>query len=210
MWQPETPSSGDDRRLAERIAAGDEDAFALAYDRYSDLLYGSLIRFTGDREAAAEIVQDTFLALWRRAGQFDVRAGTLAGWLLSIARHRAVDVYRARARRPQLANAADEGSGAPESEASRSDDDPHAIVARRWLRAVIRTAVSELSDEERAVVTLAYSGGLSQSEISTRTGVPLGTVKSRTRRALAHLRGRLIGWPGLLDEVGVTAAEAGD
>jgi RNA polymerase sigma-70 factor (ECF subfamily) len=210
MWQREGDAPASDRLVAERIAAGDEDAFALAYDRYADLLYGSLLRFTGDREVTAEIVQDAFMALWRRAHQFDERAGTLAGWLLAIARHRAVDVHRAQVRRPRLAGGEDDDSLRPALDDSNLGDDPHAVAARRWLQAVVRTAVSELPDDERTVLTLAYSSGLSQSEISASTGLPLGTVKSRTRRAMAHLRTRLADWPGLLDESGVQAARAGD
>ena len=199
MWQREAGSTDSDRLIVDRIAAGDEDAFALAYDRYADLLYGSVVRFTGDRETAAEIVQDAFMALWRRAGQFDERSGTLAGWLLAIARHRAVDVHRAEIRRPALAVAVDEErSAAPAT--NHEGADPHDVAAQRWLQAVVRTAVSELPDDERAVLTLAYSSGLSQSEISGRIGVPLGTVKSRTRRAMAHLRVRLSALPGLIEE----------
>jgi RNA polymerase sigma-70 factor, ECF subfamily len=199
MWQREAGSTDSDRLIVDRIAAGDEDAFALAYDRYADLLYGSVVRFTGDRETAAEIVQDAFMALWRRAGQFDERSGTLAGWLLAIARHRAVDVHRAEIRRPALAVAVDEErSAAPATDQEGAD--PHDVAAQRWLQAVVRTAVSELPDDERAVLTLAYSSGLSQSEISGRIGVPLGTVKSRTRRAMAHLRVRLSALPGLVEE----------
>ncbi len=201
MWQREADSSADERQIVERIAAGDEDAFALAYDRHADLLFGALVRFTGDREAAAEIVQDTFMALWRRASQFDHRMGTLAGWLMSIARNRAVDRHRAAARRPTLVQSpeTDRGQGLPADHETESDIDPEAAAAKRWLQAVVRSVVAELPDDERDVVLLAYSSGLSQSEISSRTGVPLGTVKSRTRRALAHLRGRLTAWPGLID-----------
>src|SRR5215211_3104908 len=78
---------------------GDEVAFATAYDRHAALLFGSVVRFVGDREAAAEVVQDAFMALWRRARQFDPRAGTLLNWLLGIARNRAIDRYRAESRR---------------------------------------------------------------------------------------------------------------
>ena len=85
----------DDRLVAERIAMGDELAFAAAYDRHSPLVYGAVVRFVGDREAAAEVVQDAFMALWRRAHQFDAASGSLAGWLLGIARHRAIDRFRA-------------------------------------------------------------------------------------------------------------------
>lgn len=207
MWHGEADASSDDRLIVERIAAGDEDAFVQAYDRYADLLYGSLLRFTGDREVTAEIVQDAFLALWRRAAQFDERAGTLAGWLLAIARHRAVDMHRAQVRRPPRAPWSDRRTDQPDATAAPTADDPHEVTARRWVRAVVRTAVSELPDDERTVLALAYSGGLSQSEISARTGVALGTVKSRTRRAMAHLRMRLSAWPGLLEEASPATAE---
>ena len=89
----------DDRALVERIAMGDEAAFAAAYDRHAGQLFGAVVRFLGDREAAAEVVQDAFLALWRRTAQFDAAAGSLSAWLFGIARHRAIDRFRADARR---------------------------------------------------------------------------------------------------------------
>jgi RNA polymerase sigma-70 factor (ECF subfamily) len=208
--EDDRPADGE-RHIVGRIAAGDEQAFAMAYDQYADLLFGSVVRFSGDREVAAEVVQDTFLALWHKARQFDARSGSLRGWLLGIARNRAIDRHRAAARRPLASalplagpndsTAAD--STAPEP-ADRDDQaDPVALVERRWLQSVIRTFVSELPDDERDVLVMAYSAGLSQSEISGRTGLPLGTVKSRTRRAMAHLRSRLANVPG----VGVDAGE---
>src|ERR1700747_2288365 len=88
-----------DQVLVGRIAMGDEGAFATAYDRHVGLVYGSVVRFLGDRESAAEIVQDAFLSLWRRADQFDPQAGSLSAWLLGIARHRAIDRVPSEARR---------------------------------------------------------------------------------------------------------------
>jgi RNA polymerase sigma-70 factor, ECF subfamily len=211
----------DDRSLVARIAMGDEAAFAEAYDRHAGLLFGSTVRFLGDRDAAAEVTQDAFLALWRRAAQFDASAGSLSAWLLGIARHRAIDRYRSEARRaasrsiPISALVADERT---EGGSSGGDDelptwrlaedaaealvrDPARLADRRWLQAVIRTVVSELPEAERSVVLLAYSGGLSQSEIANRIGAPIGTVKSRTRRAFARLRANLAAVPGLLDGI---------
>lgn len=208
-----------DRALVERIAMGDESAFATAYDRHSNLLFGSLVRFLGDREAAAEVTQDAFMALWRRAGQFDAGAGSLSAWLLGIARHRAIDRYRSEGRRaasrsvPLSVLLADE----QDASAGSSDDvptwrlaadqggapaapDPGSVADRRWLQSVVRTVVSELPEVERSVVLLAYSGGLSQSEIADRLGAPIGTVKSRTRRAFARLRSTLAEVPGFVEE----------
>jgi RNA polymerase sigma-70 factor, ECF subfamily len=214
-----SPAPSDDRALVDRIAMGDEAAFAAAYDRHSGLLFGSLVRFLGDRETAAEVTQDAFLALWRRAAQFDAAAGSLSAWLLGIARHRAIDRLRSESRRassrsiplsvlvgdddPASGRASDDelptwrlaepdGSTAP-------THDPAIEADRHWTQAVVRTMVSELPEVERSVVLLAYSGGLSQSEIADRLGAPIGTVKSRTRRAFARLRTTLGEVPGLVE-----------
>jgi RNA polymerase sigma-70 factor (ECF subfamily) len=188
-------SEPDDRVLVRRIAAGDEGAFELAYDRHGSLVFGSLVRFLGDREAAAEVAQDAFLSLWRRASSFDPAAGSLPGWLLSIARHRAIDRLRGEARRPSL--------GSADLLDDLHDDDPWrnpaAIADRRWADSIVRTYVSELSEGERRVLVLAYADGLSQQAIADRLDMPIGTVKSRTRRALARLRTRLGEVPGLID-----------
>jgi RNA polymerase sigma-70 factor, ECF subfamily len=199
----------DDRLVAERIAMGDEAAFAVVYDRHSPLVYGAVVRFVGDREAAAEVVQDAFMALWRRAHQFDASSGSLAGWLLGIARHRAIDRYRAESRRPTAAavSLADSFTNAEPVFAEApagfgADIDPTEVAELHWRQSVVRTLVADLPESERDVLMLAYGRGLSQTEIAERTGTPLGTVKSRTRRALAHLRLRLAGVPGLVDEGG--------
>lgn len=189
-----------------RIAAGDEAAFVIAYDRHSSYLFGSLVRFLGDRDAAAEVVQDAFVTLWRRASQFDASAGSLLTWLLSIARHRAIDRLRAEGRRP-LRDAAsldalvsDAHAPAPASRpeippelVAGSSTDPGTVADRRWIQAVVRTGIAELPDNEREVIVLAYSQDLSQAQIAERLDWPIGTVKSRTRRALAQLRVHLAG-----------------
>src|ERR1044072_6209126 len=90
----------DDARLVARIAAGEEAAFVIAYDRHSAFVFGSVARFRGDREAAAEVVQDAFVTLWRRARQFDARSGSLLTWLLAIAPPRAIDRPPAAGPRP--------------------------------------------------------------------------------------------------------------
>lgn len=196
----------DDARLVGRIAAGDEAAFVIAYDRHSSYLFGSLVRFLGDREAAAEVVQDAFMALWRRASQFDASAGSLLTWMLSIARHRAIDRLRAEGRRPMRdATSLDAfvGDGASGGSASRPDvppelvasasTDPGTVASRRWVQAVVRTGISELPPNERDVIVLGYALDLSQAQIAERLEWPIGTVKSRTRRALAQLRSSLSG-----------------
>jgi len=208
----------DDGGLVQRIAMGDEAAFAVAYDRHVSLLYGSIVRFLGDREAAAEVVQDAFLSLWRRAAQFDPAAGSLSAWLLGIARHRAIDRFRSDARRavsrsmPLSALLPDDGGSSRDVDEppaawivghereSPAVRDPAAVSDRRWVQAVVRTMIADLPEVERSVVLLAYAGGLSQSEIADHLGAPIGTVKSRTRRAFARLRDGLASVPNLLDD----------
>ncbi len=194
----------DDSGLVARIAAGEEAAFVVAYDRHSSFVFGSVVRFLGDREAAAEVVQDAFVTLWRRASQFDARAGSLLTWLLAIARHRAIDRLRAEARRPtrdavridgvgpDAGSSGDRGQATvpPELIAGASTD-PGTNATRRWVQSVVRTGIAELPENERRVIVLGYAQDLSQAQIAERLEWPLGTVKSRTRRAMAQLRMRL-------------------
>jgi RNA polymerase sigma-70 factor (ECF subfamily) len=186
-----------DAELVAMVHARDERAVALAYDRHADVVYGALVRFVGDRETAQDVVQETFLALWQRGHLFDPEAGSLLGWLLGIARNKAIDRFRAARRRPQIVapwprqdEPTDRGplAGGRIQADLPVDEDPEASAAREWLRATVRTALSAMPDAERRVLQLAYDGGLSQSEIAARLGWPLGTVKTRTRRALAALR----------------------
>lgn len=197
------PSTLDDARLASRIASGDEGAFVIAYDRHSGFLFGSVTRFLGDREMAAEVVQDAFVTLWRRARLFDARSGSLLTWLLAIARHRAIDRLRAEGRRPTRdAVRLDAFTGEPQPAGTPRLDTPPELVAdggtdpgevagRRWVQSVVRTGIAELPENERQVIVLGYAMDLSQAQIAERLEWPLGTVKSRTRRAMAQLRQRL-------------------
>jgi RNA polymerase sigma-70 factor (ECF subfamily) len=217
--------STDDARLVDRIAQGDEAAFMIAYDRHSTFLFGSVVRFLGDRESAAEVVQDAFITLWRRARQFDARSGSLLTWLLAVARHRAIDRLRAEGRRPGRdairleAFAPDGGSGDGGSRAelpaelfASPSTDPARVAARRWVQSVVRSGIAELPENERQVIVLGYALDLSQAQIAERLEWPLGTVKSRTRRALAQLRAQLAGVADVdeaVADVDAAVAEAG-
>ena len=201
----------DDGLLLRRVAGGDEAAFMILYDRHADALFGTTVRFLRDRESAAEVLQDVFMAIWQRADQYDPRFGTAFGWLLGIARNRAIDRLRAESRRPRAVHA---WTGDPEANESEdlldwagrrrggsSEGDPVVEVDRRWTRSLVRTTLAEMPPDERQVVVLAYDHALSQSEIADRLGMPIGTVKSRTRRALARLRARLADVPDLRPRV---------
>jgi RNA polymerase sigma-70 factor (ECF subfamily) len=212
----------DDGLLLRRVAGGDEAAFMTLYDRHADALFGTTVRFLRDRESAAEVLQDVFMAIWQRADQYDPRFGSAFGWLLGIARNRAIDRLRAEARRPRAVHAWSADPDASDSvdlldwaghrRDASVEGDPVVEADRRWTRSLVRTTLAEMPPDERQVVVLAYDHALSQSEIADRLGMPIGTVKSRTRRALARLRARLADVPDLrpgASDAGATARPAG-
>jgi RNA polymerase sigma-70 factor (ECF subfamily) len=151
-------------------------------------------------------VQETFLALWNRAELFDPAVASLATWLRTIARNRTVDRLRAAGRRPPLVSLAGRGD-TDESDAdldrlgpstvvlggAMPDPGPEAAVEAGDLRAAVGAALADMPEPERVVIVLAYREGLTQAEIAERLEWPLGTVKTRTRRALARLRVALEG-----------------
>lgn len=202
----------DEVALVRAVASGSEDALAALYDRHADGIHAVALRLTGDRGVAEEVVQETFLALWNRAELFDPTVATLGTWLRSIARNRTVDRLRAAGRRPKLVPMPGAGDEDADSGVERLDPDlavfggaardpgPEAAVQALDLRATLSAALAGMPEPERAVILLAYREELSQSEIAGRLGWPLGTVKTRTRRALARLRAVL--------EAGEMATEA--
>lgn len=205
-------------RLVQMLVEGSEDALAHLYDRHGPAVFAEATRTSRDRWVATEVVQETFLALWNRADLFDPSRGTLRAWLMAIAHNRAVDHLR-RASRHDRAAAFSSFAGSDESDASTTEwladtgepvaaagpePGPEMAFTSKETRASIEDAIGTLDPLERRVIVLAYDGGLSQSEIAASLGWPIGTVKTRTRRALRHLRDRLEG-PG----VAGAAARAG-
>jgi RNA polymerase sigma-70 factor (ECF subfamily) len=203
----EDRSGPSDAALVREVAAGSQTSLASLYDRYADAVYAAASRLTSDRHVAEEVVQETFLALWNRAELYDPAAGSLAAWLHAIARNRTVDRLRAAGRRPNLvplsaATGEDEHDGAALERLVASGQviggsdlgpGPERALDSAELRTTLQTALEEMSDTERTVIVLAYREELSQSEIAARLGWPLGTVKTRTRRALFRLREVLAG-----------------
>jgi RNA polymerase sigma-70 factor, ECF subfamily len=218
---------GDEAALVREVAAGSQDALAALYDRHVDAVFAAAIRLTSDRQVAEEVVQETFLALWNRAELFNPGTGSLAAWLHTIARNRTVDRLRAAGRRPNLVPLSS-ASGTDESDTTALErivaagnvlggadlgQGPEGELAASELRDVIRGALAELPEHERTALVLAYSAELTQSEIAERLGWPLGTVKTRTRRALLRLREVLaeeLGPGAGLAPVGVPAGDRQD
>ena len=190
-----------DTDLLAGVMAGSQDAFAQLYDRYVDVVYRATLRLNSDRSAAGEVVQETFLTLWNRAEQFDPARGSLSSWLATIARNRAIDHLRRAARQPAMTFSA---FGRPDAEDGAADDwlersgtmigaagpepTPEQALDEMELGASMARALASIDPDERRVIELAYHAGMSQSEIATHLDWPLGTVKTRTRRALRRLR----------------------
>jgi RNA polymerase sigma-70 factor (ECF subfamily) len=165
-----------DGELLERVSSGDRDAFEELYRRYARPVLGLALRRLGDRGRAEDAVQDAFTAIWRSAGSYDSERGQGGAWLYTVARNAIVD--GARRRLEPAMEIPEEASG---------DRGPDERAEASWLAWRVHSALERLPEHERPVIELAYWGGLSQSEISQRLGVPLGTVKTRTRSALARL-----------------------
>lgn len=172
------------------MADGQVDALEAIYDRYSSVAYGLALRIVGDRGAAEEIVQDAFVKLWQQAGRYDVRQGRLYSWLLRIVRNRAIDELR-RLRVPGRASAVTTRQDQKDLDRPARDSSVNEGDEALWiseLRLVVGEALLDLPGEQRRVIELAYYEGYSQREIAERTGISLGTVKTRTRLALGKLR----------------------
>jgi RNA polymerase sigma-70 factor (ECF subfamily) len=173
---PRGRTPGDDERLLTQVAKGDPRAFELLYQRYARPVLGLALRRLGDHGRAEDAVQETFVSVWRSASTYRPERGRATAWLYAVARNAIAD--RARRRGDVLAEAPDAPSDAagPEERAEQS-----------WLAWRVHRALEELPDREREPIELAYWGQLSQSEIAQRLGIPLGTVKTRTRAGLVRL-----------------------
>lgn len=190
--------------LLREMIGGSEAAFAALYDRYSTPIFATAQQASQDRGVAAEVVQETFLALWNRAELFDPSRGSLIAWLSTIARNRTVDHYRAARRRSVAAPFSAFGEAAATDAstdwlersgqlvaAAAPEPDPEAALSSKETREALAAGVAVLRSPERQVILLAYQEGLSQSEIAARLGWPIGTVKTRMRRAHRRLREQL-------------------
>jgi len=171
-----------DEALLALVAHSDDDALAELYDRYGRAAYGLALRILRDPALAQDAVQDAFLAAWRTAAGFDPRRGSASTWLMTLVHRRAVDVVRREDRRR-----ADPLEDAPVTSGDATDEQ----VELREERRKVQAALQVLTPAERESLELAYYGGLSQSEIAEKLGLPLGTVKSRMFSGLGRLRGVL-------------------
>jgi RNA polymerase sigma-70 factor (ECF subfamily) len=168
-----------ERKLAAGLRRGDERAVKAVHDEYGATTFGYLLRMLGDRAAAEDVQQQVFIEVWQRGKGFDPKRGTLLAWILTIARSRAVDYMRRRIPEPRD----------PETTRDQVAEDAHDdALLEQWR---IAHYLRRLHPEESAMLRMRFYHGLSQTEISDRTGVPLGTVKMRMVQALDRLRGMI-------------------
>jgi RNA polymerase sigma-70 factor (ECF subfamily) len=174
-----------DLALHRRISAGDRDAFDELFRRYAGPAYGLALRVTVQEALAQEVVQDAFLALWRAPEAYDPSRGPFRTFFLSLVHHRAVDTVR---REERLRRRTDRASNL---EPVRGEDVAEDVVEGTYLdvrRKEVRDALDVLPPEQRQVIELAYFGGLTQTAIAERMGIPVGTVKTRTLAAMRKMR----------------------
>lgn len=171
----------EDQTLLSQVTRGDQRAFVTLYERYSSRVYTLILYMVNDRMLAEEILQETFLRVWSRANQYNPERGSVLIWLLAIARRTVLERLRFESRRP----AVDDGEepsvlleSLPEPETTSEE--------ARWRS--LHLAVQSLPAEQRKLIELAYYQGLSQSEIADMLNLPLGTVKTRLRTGMMHLR----------------------
>ena len=165
-----------DGELIVRAGDGDRGAFEVLYRRYARPVFGLALRRLGDRGRAEDAVQETFASVWRAARSYKPERGPGGPWLYAVARNAIIDRSRART---------EPAVEAPDQESHEPSPPDHAEAS--WTAWRAHRALEELSVNERSVIELAYWGGLSQSEVAEYLGIPLGTVKTRTRSALARL-----------------------
>lgn len=189
----DTTSQEIDAAILRRIVERDPQGVELLYERYSGIAFALAYRLLGERGSAEDVVQEAFLNVWRQGATYDTRRGTVRTWLLTIVHHRAVDRMRSARSKAGADTVIDDAMPLPAKE------DTWTEVMQGLEHERVRQAMAALPPEQRQVVDLAYYGGFSQTEIAQRVGIPLGTVKGRTRLALDKLRD-LLRVPDAVDE----------
>lgn len=172
--------------LIGRIVCQDEDAMRRLYDALSGPVFAAALRFTRDTAAAEEVVQDTFWQVWRQAPRFDAQRGAVAAWVMNIARSRAIDLLRSTKHSRKLEISTVDGDHA--FDAIDESPGPQDAVIGRDDALQLEDALAGIDPMRRQLITLAFYKGVTQEDIATQMGMPLGTVKSLIRRTLATLK----------------------
>ncbi len=174
-----------DRELMRRVASGDEPAFSSFYRRFSPGVFSMIYEILHDQKDAEDVLQEAFVQMWKKADTYDANRSTVFTWAIMISRNRAIDRVRARQRRTRVVEAAAaEAVGTVQEHVPQADE----LLGAREDRDLIKRALSHLPEAQRHAIELAFFRGLTQAEISTQLGAPLGTIKARIRRGLVALR----------------------
>jgi RNA polymerase sigma-70 factor (ECF subfamily) len=175
----------DDDEVARRFAAGDEQALAWAYERCAATIHGMAVRAFGTGPDAEDITQQTFVSAWTSRNRYSPTRGPLAGWLVGICRHRIADAWAGRERTRRAAAAAEaDARWLPGTSGTPLD-------SRVADRVLLLGELEQIDQPQRGIIEMAFFEDLTHTQIATRTGLPLGTVKSHIRRTLERLRDRL-------------------
>jgi RNA polymerase sigma-70 factor, ECF subfamily len=170
--------------LVSRICQGDEQALAALYDGTCGMVYGLALRVVGSPACAEDIALEVYLQVWRTAQTYNVSRGSVSAWLVTIARSRAIDWLRSRkARAAEVTDPIDEIHELRDQRPS-----PEVVSMEANRSRAVREAMASLPEEQRRLIELAYFSGLSHNEIARDLGLPLGTVKSRIRLGMLHMR----------------------
>lgn len=170
-----------DSQLLQRIAAANSDAFAEFYDRHAAAVFGLLVRLLPQRGDAEDVLQETFCQVWRQAGRFDGARASPRAWLLMLARSRALDHLRRRKPTCDVAGAEEPFQGTDATTPAQQNE----------AAELIRMALSQLPEEQRTALCLAFYDGLTYQQVAERQAVQVGTAKTRIRLALGRLRSLL-------------------
>jgi RNA polymerase sigma-70 factor, ECF subfamily len=173
-----------DLELLAQIGEQDREALASLYDRYGRRVFALAVRILNDPVGSEEVTQDVFMSVWRRGASYTSKKGKFTTWLFSIAHNRTIDELRKRRRDRSRENDDIEDH----YDLKSSDISPADAAVASSEFAKVKAAMEKLPEEQKSVVELSYFKGLTQTEIATKTGQPLGTVKTRMRLALKKLR----------------------
>lgn len=175
-----------EREWMRRLQKGDKSALGDIYDAYNKLVYGLIYTILKGKEESEDCLQEVFVQLWEKADQFDPSKGNLYSFLLTMARNKAIDVTRSRDYKDSKKedHIINDFTLTPESK----HNNPHEDLELNERAGMVRQALKRLSEKEREVLHVAYFNGMTQSEISTKFEIPLGTVKYRMRQGMIKLK----------------------
>jgi len=168
------------------MIGGDNQAFAVFYDRFAPGLFSMIYAILRDQKESEDVLQEAFVQMWKRTASYDARRSSLFTWAVMISRHKAIDRLRSRQRQSRLAEAV--ATETDEMSMSAPADRADNVLARNDERERVRAALAQLGEAQREALDLAFFAGMTQTQISEKLGAPLGTVKARIRRGLLALR----------------------